>query len=176
MMSDYPLPRRQALKAGAGLVSIAVGGLPGADAIAAWKPQTFDDHQLRTVEALSELIIPATDTPGAKAANVHRYIDLFLTDGTDLERARFLDGLGWLDGYSNEKYRKPFLNLSPADQTAVLQALDAGTEPSLAEGNRFFRAAKRMVSSIYYNTEIGYKELNKGGRVPKSYACDVKPA
>jgi len=176
MMSDYELPRREALKAGAGLVSIAVGGLPGAEAIAARKPQTLDDHQFRTVEALGELIIPATDTPGAKAADVHRYIDLFLTDGTDVDRARFLDGLGWLDGYANEKYRKPFLSMTPADQTAVLQALDANTQPGLAEGNRFFRVAKRMVSSIYYNTEIGYKELNKGGRVPKSYACEVKPA
>ena len=175
-MSDYALPRREALKAGAGLVSVAAVGLPAADPAAGWKAQTLDDHQLRTVEALGELIIPATDTPGAKAAGVHRYVDLFLTDGPDSERGRFLDGLGWLDGYCNSKYAKPFLNLSPADQATVLHAIDAETEPGLNPGNRFFRMAKSMVSRIYYNTEIGYKELNKGGRVPKSYGCVVTPA
>ncbi|WP_155121334.1 gluconate 2-dehydrogenase subunit 3 family protein [Bryobacter aggregatus] len=167
-MSDFVLPRREALKASAGLVSVAAVGLPAAEP---WKAQTLDDHQLRTVEALGELIIPATDTPGAKAAGVHRYVDLFLADGPDGERARFLDGLGWLDGYTNNKYKKTFLNLGADDQIKVLQLLDSDNEAGVAEGHRFFRMVKSMVSRIYYNTEIGYKELNKGGRVPASYGC-----
>jgi hypothetical protein len=35
---------------------------------AAWKPGLFDDHENETVIALIDLIIPATDTPGPKAA------------------------------------------------------------------------------------------------------------
>jgi hypothetical protein len=42
-----------------------------------WKPLFLDQHQNDTVIALTEAIIPATDTPGAKAALVNRYIDLF---------------------------------------------------------------------------------------------------
>jgi hypothetical protein len=29
-----------------------------------------------------------------------------------------------------------------------------------------------MTAGIYYNTQIGYQELNKGGRVPATFACD----
>src|SRR5579863_4327755 len=45
-----------------------------------WKPVFFDEHQNETVIALTELIIPQTDTPGAKAALVNRFIDLMLND------------------------------------------------------------------------------------------------
>ena len=175
-MSDFELPRREALKVGAGLVSLAATGLPALGQT--WTAKTLDPHQLATVETLADLIIPATDTPGAKAALVHQYIDLFLTDGPDADRVAFLDGLGWLDGYTNGKYQKTFLKLSAADQITVLKTLDADSEFGIDAGHRFFRMTKSLVSRIYYNTEIGYKELNKGGRVPagNAYGCDTKPA
>jgi hypothetical protein len=89
---------------------------------------------------------------------------------------RFLEGLGWLDGYTNGKFQKPFLKLSNAEQIQVLQTLDRDSEFGIDQGHQFFRITKSLVSRIYYNTEIGYKELNKGGRVPSSYGCATKPA
>ena len=47
----------------------------------------------------------------------------------------------------------------------MLEALDAS-------GNDFFHRAKSMTAGIYYNTQIGYQELNKGGRVPATFGCD----
>lgn len=173
-MSDFELPRREALKTGVGLVSLAFSGLPLL--AQGWTAKTLDEHQLATVETLADIIIPATDTPGAKEALVHRYIDLFLTDGPAADRIAFLDGLGWLDGYTNGKYQKTFLQLSPADRVKVLETLDRDSEFGVDPGHHFFRRAKSMVSSIYYNTEIGYKELNKGGRIPSSYGCATQPA
>jgi hypothetical protein len=168
-MTDLELLRRDALKMGAGLVTIGGAGL--GQTAAEWKPAVLDAHQLATVEALEELIIPATDTPGAKAALVHRYVDLFLDAGSDAERLRFLDGLNWLDGYCLKKHEKPFVKLSEAQQIGVLETLDQQKEIEIDEGTRFFRQAKMMVARIYYNTKIGYDELNKGGRVPASYGC-----
>jgi hypothetical protein len=169
-MSNFEILRRDALKAGAGLVAIAGTGL-GAPASPDWKASILDDHQLATVEALEELIIPTTDTPGAKAALVHRYIDLFLNEGSAAERVSFLDGLGWLDGYCHKKFEKPFVKLSEKQQVEVLETLDQLKEINIDEGHRFFRQTKSLVARIYYNTKIGYDELNKGGRVPVSYGC-----
>jgi hypothetical protein len=175
-MSDLvtltPQSRRDALKsvsgALAGTMVLSGISLPAQDG-PNWKPKVLDPHQLATVEVLEELIIPATDTPGAKAANVHRYIDAFLDAGSPNERERFLSGLGWLDGYCHRKFTQPFLKLTEAQQTQVLTTLDRQLEVEVDPGTAFFRQAKSLVSRIYYNTKIGYEELNKGGRVPATY-------
>jgi len=133
-----------------------------------WKPSVLDDHQNETVIALTELIIPATDTPGAKAARVNRYIDLFLRDGSAAQRERFLAGLSWLDGFAIREHGHPFVHCTSAEQTAMLQSLDAETGP----GHDFFRQAKSLTAKIYYATEIGFEELNKGGRVPVTFGCE----
>ena len=133
-----------------------------------WRPVVLDDHENETVIVLTELIIPATDTPGAKAARVNRYIDLFLRDGTAAQRGSFLAGLGWLDGYAIREHAHPFVHCSGAEQTAMLTALDQGSGP----GHNFFAQAKELTRQIYYATEIGYRELNKGGRVPATFGCD----
>src|SRR5256885_17266433 len=53
--------------------------------------QVLDPHQSETVATIAEMIIPATDTPGARAAQVHRFIDLLLAEwASDDERAQFL--------------------------------------------------------------------------------------
>jgi hypothetical protein len=157
--------RRDLLKLGASFA------LPAAWAQQAarpdWKPSLLDDHENETVIALTELIVPATDTPGAKAAHVNRYIDLFLRDGDPAPRERFLGGLHWLDGQSIQQHGHPFVHLTPEQQTAMLHALDNATGP----GRDFFVLAKSMTVSIYYRTQIGYQELNKGGRVPATFGC-----
>jgi hypothetical protein len=132
-----------------------------------WKPSFLDDHQNETVIALTDLIIPATDTPGAKAAHVNRYLDLFLRDGDASNRTRFMAGLNWLDGQAIQQHGHPFVHLTSDQQIAMLKAMESNAGP----GHDFFRAVKSATSGIYYNTQIGYQELNKGGRVPASYGC-----
>jgi gluconate 2-dehydrogenase gamma chain len=168
--------RRDALKAGATLAALpslaqAQAGSGKADADA-WKPSVLSASQNETVVALIDLIIPATDTPGAKDANVNRYIDLMLRDGREGERVRFLNGLEWLDSYTKANKGNAFVKLSKPVQTETLKTLDAGQDdPALFEGFAFFRMVKSLTSRLYYNTQAGFTELNKGGRVPASYAC-----
>src|ERR1043166_6029787 len=69
------------------------------------------------------------------------------------------DTRSWLDGYAIREHGHPFLRCAPADQTAMLHSLDQGAGP----GHNFFRFVKSVTARIYYNTQIGYQELNKGG-------------
>jgi gluconate 2-dehydrogenase gamma chain len=132
-----------------------------------WRPSVLSAHENESAIAITEIIIPATDTPGAKVAHVNRYIDLLLRDGPLDQRERFLGGLAWLDAYAIREHGHAFVKCSPADQVAMLKALDGGT----GVGHTFFREAKSLTSKIYYATEIGQQELNKGGRVPASFGC-----
>ena len=136
----------------------------------AWKPLLFDSHQNETVVALADLIIPATDTQGAKAANVNAYIDLVLNDGDAEARNSFLQGLGWLDGYAVRKHGKPFAECRETQQAALLESLDESPFPGLRAGAGFFTQVKRLTIEGYYTSKIGIDELNKSG-VPETYGC-----
>ena len=131
----------------------------------------FDQHQNETVVVLSELIIPTTDTPGAKAAKVNEYIDLMLHD-VDPDRGHtFLKGLGWLDGHAIGLHGSPFVALDEAQQVEILESLARGKDPELKPGAEFFAKLKRMTVEGYYTSRIGIAELNKHG-VPASFGCD----
>ena len=154
--------RRQAIKTG-----VAAAASVHFLQAETWKPLLFTAQQNETVIALTDLIIPATDTPGAKAAQVNRYIDLFLHDGPASERARFLGGLKLLDEESTRREKAAFVRLSPARQTALLESMESEGK---GDGYAFFRMAKSMTARIYFETQPGVKELNKQG-VPKTWAC-----
>ena len=137
----------------------------------AWQPLLFDPHQNETVVALTELVIPATDTPGAKAAKVNEYIDLMLHDVASDKGHGFLMGLGWLDGLSIRLHGAPFVSLEEEHQIAILESLDEAEDPDLAFGAQFFARLKRLTVEGYYTSRIGIAELNKHG-VPATFACE----
>ncbi len=147
--------------------------------------RTLDAHQNATVTAMSEGIIPQTETPGAKGAKVNEFIDVILTDwATDAERQRFLAGLAAVDERSNKLFGKSFVDSSPDQQNALLQAMDDewvrseyGPKPPRTgyadrdrqlDGN-FFGVFKRITLVGYYTSEIGFTQELKKVIIPGSY-------
>jgi hypothetical protein len=133
-----------------------------------WSPKVLTPHQNDTVIVLSEIMIPQTDTPGAKAALVNQFIDSVLEKSDDRMRDEFLGGLTWLDVRSKELSGKDFMSSSSAGQLALLtplsKALDSGvtTDP----GVQFFQAVKGLTIAGYYSSEIGMmQELGDDGQM-----------
>jgi len=135
-----------------------------------WKPLFLDEHQNETLIALSDLIIPATDTPGAKDALVNRYIDLVLAADTHENQKSFLNNLAYLDGESIRRYKAAFRYLSREDQDDLLHGLaypnggsgwtgEAVTDP----GHTHFEQLKTRIGVAYYNSQIGTRELGWDG-------------
>lgn len=129
-----------------------------------WAPAVLSTEQLRTVGTLVELIIPTTDTPGARAALVDRYVDGILSTASASTRNAFMTGLTWIDVRSRELYKVGFSDATVEQQTDLLTRLSAGTPTEDAAGVQFFSAIKSMTISGYYSSEIGLKqELGNDG-------------
>jgi hypothetical protein len=143
--------------------------------------KTLNPHQNATVTTISELIIPQTDTPGAKAARVNEFIDLILTDWyDDDQRSAFLAGLADVDARSQSLFGKDFVSASPDQQTQILTTLDQQMAPekrfffdleNLPKEN-FFASIKQLTLVGYYTSEIGFEqELHQQIIPPRHAGC-----
>jgi hypothetical protein len=73
--------------------------------------RSLNAHQHATVQAMAEMIIPRTDTPGASDVGAAEFIDLILTEWyEDAERTRFLSGLADVDSRSQSLFGKDFVD------------------------------------------------------------------
>src|SRR5437660_10472607 len=102
----------------------------GRDAHARWRARpefrVLDADQQALVTTLTDLIIPETDTPGAKAARVDQFIDVMLADWYDpADRQRFLDGLADVDARSTPATGQPLIASTPPQHTRALPAQHA---------------------------------------------------
>jgi Gluconate 2-dehydrogenase subunit 3 len=144
----------------------AQSGVDAAKDLAApgWKPRFLDEHQNETLIVLSDLMIPATDTPGAKEALVNRYIDLVLAAETSEVRGRFLNSLGYLDGESTRRFKAAFRYLSRDDRDDLLHGMayprsgskwtgEAEAKPDV--GHEHFEALKKSIMTAYYSSQVG---------------------
>jgi hypothetical protein len=159
-----------------------------------YAPRTLNAHANDTVVAMIDQIIPATDTPGAKAARVNEFIDVILTEwANEKERRKFLDGLADVDKQSNSLFSKDFVAASPEQQLTLLRALDENAavtrsvekyrppfwEPEgrdLQMQDDFFTVFKRMTLHGYYTSEIGFRQELKLEIIPGAQHGCVKAA
>jgi hypothetical protein len=136
--------RRDLLLLGIALPAIAAGQAP----------VFFTRRQYDTMVGFSDLVIPATDTPGAKEAGVADYLDRLLAASDPSFQVQFLADLDALGA--------TFVDMTTGEQTKLLEQV-ANTAG--------FNRLKAWTARMYYATEIGFNELNKDGRVPAGLAC-----
>lgn len=142
--------------------------------------RTLDLDQDRLVTALAETIIPATDTPGAAAAGVSRFIDLLLTEWLEAEEVQeFLTGLAAFEAHSVAATGEPFADLSanrqlellePLDRQATSQEVDSDRSVSAPAAQRPFLAVMKEMTLVgYYTSEIGMTQELRAPGISSSY-------
>ena len=113
------------------------------------RPKALSSQELDALAELAEIIIPRSDTPGARDARVHWIIDSVLASQRNLIPA-FRDGL------------KPFLALGESAKRDRMSLLHHNKDP-------FFRMLKDMTVDAYYSTREGLvQELGWSGYTPQT--------
>jgi len=141
--------------AGVALIGLQRACLAAADLDASPKQLVLDDREREILASISELIIPATDTPGATEAGVPQFAELILSDWhTADERQPVLDGMAKLDADCKAAYGKGFVACSVAERTQALAA---------TEGSTMFTVLKAIVVNGYFTSELGASSLPGGG-------------
>lgn len=147
-----------------------------------WVPLFFDENQARLIMEVSEHIIPKTDTPGAKEAGVHIFIDSFVKHCVPAGLQNIIpDGLLNLENKSQSRFQQSFLDASKDEQIAILteiaeeeynQEKENGM-PAYLRGKpevpTFFQQMKQLTLMGYFNSEKGATEALAFVDIPGDY-------
>jgi gluconate 2-dehydrogenase gamma chain len=143
-------------------------GIPASAQINTGPPApVFTAAQRSLVAALSERVMPTTDTPGAIAAGVPEYIEHMLGDwAVDDDRGVILAGLAAIEARSLADYKVSAAKAKPAQQDALLTLAMNGGIPN---GAPFFEAFRQLVVTGYFTSEVGITQERHYLPVPGEY-------
>jgi gluconate 2-dehydrogenase gamma chain len=132
-------------RAAAGDVTPISAGAPSAP--------VFTPQQRALMTALSERVMPTTDTPGAIAAGVPEFIEKLLADwAMPADRVPILAGLDAIEARSQADYQIAGSTATPEQQDALLTL---AMEDQLPGGKDFFEKFRQLVITGYFTSEAG---------------------
>jgi gluconate 2-dehydrogenase gamma chain len=139
-----------------------------------WKPVFLSSDQGVLVSQVAEIIIPKTDTPGAKEVGVPHFIDLILKDcATKEDQDNFLNGLKAFDEQAKKDHGDPFVELSAEDQAAFVKKIhDAAIEADTKEPSQkkpFILTMKELTMLGFFTSQVGATQVLQYEAVPGSY-------
>jgi glucoside 3-dehydrogenase (cytochrome c) hitch-hiker subunit len=157
-MKPEEMDRREVMKTIALSPAIAPLFPSAAQVATAYTPKFFSSDELDLVATLGELILPQTETPGARQAKAHEHIDLVLSEETSDVQRTFRSGLGLVEQRSRELYKDRFVALKPEQQNAILKHMSEAKSEPPSEEKRFFLDVRKRVVFAYYTSEVGLRE------------------
>ncbi len=169
--------RKTALLMGAAVSASALSGiLQGCKAAPelTYTPSFFTEDQARIVMEVAEIIIPKTDTPGAKDAGVPGFIDVMLKDCYKKEdQDRFIAGLTAFDEEAKKAYGDSFIYCKPEQQVELVTKTHAAALTEAKENNEakrpFILMAKELTLLGFFTSEPGATQVLQYVAVPGSY-------
>lgn len=149
----------------------------------------FTPERQALIAEVTEIIIPKTDTPGAKDAKVGEFIEKMMKDCySEPEQKSFNKGLEELE-------KKDFMKATPQEQTKILTEMEKASKDDLAKADTdkkkyteagkeytdapvpFFRLLKELTLLGYFTSEQGATQALEYVAVPGRYdgCIDYKP-
>lgn len=125
------------------------------------------EAQTALLAEIADIIIPDTDTPGAKAAGVEKFIIRLMRDCHVIaEQKTFYAGLAKLEAASKDAHGKSFVDLDLAAKTGIV-------EDAVKSNKAFFNRMKQLTIAGYFTSEIGATQALVYLPVPGKFEGDI---
>lgn len=138
----------------------------------------FTPADISFLDEVSETIIPATKTPGAKIAKVGQFITTFVNDTySESDQKIFHEGIGKLDEASKKANGKSFIDATPEQRTTLLTSLDKEAityqkSKKKEDPTHYFTLMKQLTIFGYFTSKEGATQNLRYIAVPGKYDGD----
>ena len=134
-------------------------------------PNFFNAHEMATITVLGDIIIPKDKISGsASDAKVPEFIEFIVKDMPE-HQVPMQGGLRWLDMQCFKRFDKTFVDCSKQQQIEMVDAIayPEKANPEVKQGVAFFNLMRDLVSTGFYTSEIGGKDIGYMGNVPNQW-------
>jgi gluconate 2-dehydrogenase gamma chain len=177
------MDRREALQRTAMMLGYAIsapammGVLNGCKATPelAFKPVFFTEDMAKMIAEIAEIIIPKTDTPGAKDTGVPAFIDKMIGECYKKEdQDRFVKGATDFDADAKTTYGDVFIECDAEQQKELVlkyhsEAVAAMKSDSPPKERPFILTAKELTMLGFFTSEPGATQVLQYEAVPGAY-------
>ncbi|WEK36818.1 MAG: gluconate 2-dehydrogenase subunit 3 family protein [Candidatus Pseudobacter hemicellulosilyticus] len=135
----------------------------------------FSAEDIAYLDEVAETIIPTTNTPGAKAANVGAFMSIMVKDCYDEANQKiFIEGMGKLNDASEKANKTRFTEATPEQRKALLitidkEAKDYTKNKKKEDPAHYFTQLKQLTLLGYFTSEIGATQALRYVPIPGRY-------
>jgi hypothetical protein len=131
----------------------------------------FSAKQMADIDIITDIMIPETDTPGARGAGVPAFLESMMVNWASKEtREKHARVLKAINDRARADHGSPIARLEPAQQLEVVRVFDAD---HIHDEDGEYRAFKELVLLGYYTSEIGATQELRYELVPGVWRADV---
>jgi hypothetical protein len=152
------------------------------------KDSGYSNDEVAFFNEVGEIIIPRTDSPGAKDANVGSIMSILLADCySPVQQKAVKIGIESLRSKAKTRYAKDFLLLTHEQRIALLSSIDEEADMqnkktvfanSSSNENElvlphYFTIIKQLVLFSFFSSEVGATKVLRYEAIPGSYDGDL---
>jgi len=125
----------------------------------------FDEHEMKTIAILSDIIIPKDETSGsATDAGVPDFIE-FIAKDMPRYQTPLRGGLKWLDIQCMKRFNTDFASCTAPQQLEIVDeiAFPEKAKPEMQQGVSFFNTMRDLTACGFFTSKIGIADLGYVG-------------
>ncbi|MEO5600348.1 MAG: gluconate 2-dehydrogenase subunit 3 family protein [Cyclobacteriaceae bacterium] len=131
----------------------------------------FDDHEMKTIGVLSDIIIPKDDVSGsATDAGVPDFIEFMAKDRPDYQTP-LRGGIKWLDLQCMRRFETDFASCNKEQQIEIVDeiAFPEQAKPHMKQGVAFFNTMRDLTACGFFTSKIGLADIGYMGNRPNQW-------